>query len=141
MSGVDEHQGRLNALQAERDEVAATRTKDDMRALAEAWLTAARARVSGSTGFVANGHSGPDEVQAVVTEFVLGDSGLRDFIVGRLEDRAGLTEKAKASKLKSLDEQIASVTADLRKAMIAAARASAEAEIQALEAQFAGEAA
>lgn len=80
-------------------------------------------------------------VQSVVTEFLLNGPDVRDFVVARLEDRAVLTEKSKAAKLKSLDDQIATVTGALRKAMVAEAKAKAEAEVRALEEQFSGAAA
>jgi hypothetical protein len=42
-------QEKLERLQAERAELAATRTKEDVRELAESWLAAALAQANGST--------------------------------------------------------------------------------------------
>ena len=42
-------QERLDALQAERAELAATRTREDVRQLTESWLASALARVNGAT--------------------------------------------------------------------------------------------
>ena len=42
------------------------------RTVAESWLAAALARTNGSTkGYVLNGHVGPAEVQAVLSEYLL----------------------------------------------------------------------
>jgi hypothetical protein len=76
---------KLAELQAERDTLAATRTKEDVRALAESWLAAACTRMNGTAGLVLNGHANPEQAMAVVAEFVLDSPALLDSIVSKVE--------------------------------------------------------
>jgi hypothetical protein len=133
---VEELEGRLGPLQSERATLDATRTREDLAALAGDWLKIARSRASGSIGYVLNQHSTPDLVQAVLAEFALQDPKLGHWLVGRLDelDTAKLSAKTKATKLKKLDGTIAKVTAELREASKAEA-------IAAVEERFADEAA
>ena len=114
-------EAKLAELQAQRAEVAATRTKEDMRAIGESWLAVALARVSGSSGFVANGHVGHEQVESVVTEFLLGMPRLRDFVIAKLEDRADLTANRKEASLKKLDAAIARAEQEAHAAALAEA--------------------
>lgn len=84
MSAVDKLEAKLTALRQDRDGLEATRTVEDMRTLAEDWLAAGLARVNGSAaGFAANGHANPEQVQAVIAEYLLNTPGLADFIAAR----------------------------------------------------------
>jgi hypothetical protein len=127
-------QERLAQLRAERAELAATRTREDVRQLTESWLASALARVNGATNYVLNGHIGPAEVQAVLSEYLLESPALIDSITAKVTAQVELTNKQKASKEKRLDEQIAKATAEVREE----AKAKALAEI---EEQFGGVAA
>ena len=127
-------QEKLAALQAERNTVASIRTKEDVRSLAESWLAAALGQVNGSAGYILNGHIGPAEVQAVISEYLLESGALVDHIIKKTEGRAELTDRQKSGRLKRLDAEIATAEAVVRKE----ARDAAIAEI---EAQFGGVAA
>ena len=61
MSDVDKLEQRLAELQSERAEIETTRTREDLRALAEHWLAAALGQVNGATNYVLNGRIGPAE--------------------------------------------------------------------------------
>jgi hypothetical protein len=125
----------LEQLQAKRAEAAATRTKEDVRELAESWLAAVLAQVNGATrGFVLNGHVGPEQVRAVLSEYLLESGALVDFVMARVEAVAELTNRERSNRLKKLDAEIAKVNAEVREA----AKAEALAEV---ERQFGGVAA
>jgi hypothetical protein len=81
-----------------------------------------------------NGHVGPAEVQAVISEHLLESSALIDSIVNKAETTTDLTNRQRDARLKKLDEAIAKATAGLREAHKKEALA-------AIEEQFAGEAA
>jgi hypothetical protein len=126
---------RLAELQAERNALASTRTREDVKALVERWLAAALARANGSTrGYVLNGHIGPAEVQAVLSEYLLESGALIDFIIAKVEAAAELTNRQKKQRLAKLDAEITRASQEAR----AAAKAAALAEV---ERQYAGEAA
>jgi len=117
MSDVHELEQRLFGLQGERDMLAGTRTKEDVRTLAESWLAAACSRASGITaGLVLNQHAGPGEVQAVLGEFLLESSALVDFVAAKVEATTELSERTKKQRLGKLDRQIEQATAELREA-------------------------
>jgi hypothetical protein len=135
VSGVDELEQRLAELQAERAEIASTRTREDVRVLAESWLSAALARTNGAArGYVLNGHVGPTEVQAVLSEYLLESGALVDFIIAKVEAEVELTNRDRSARVKKLDAACAAAEQEVREA----ARAAALAEV---ERQFAGEAA
>jgi hypothetical protein len=122
---------KLAELRAERAEVAATRTREDVRELAESWLASALAKANGSArGYVLNGHVGRAEVQSVLAEYLLERGALIDFIVGKTEAVAGLTNRQRDAKLKKLDAAIAHAEAE------ALEQAKAEA-LRRVEEQFA----
>ncbi len=126
---------KLAELRYERDTIANTRTREDLRRLTESWLATVLSRANGSAaGFIPNQYAGPEQVQAVLTEYLLEAPGLVDFLAAKLEGQATLTDRQRASKLKALDAEIAKAEAQRRDAAKAAALAE-------LEAQFAGEAA
>jgi hypothetical protein len=135
MSDIERLEERLAELRTERTTLVATRTKEDVRTLAEAWLAAACSRARGITaGFVLNGHAGPAEVQAVLGEFLLESPALVDFIAAKVEATTELTNRQRDSRRRKLDDAIGVVEAELREAAKAAA-------IAAVEAKYAGEAA
>lgn len=138
MSDVEQLTERLAELTGERNTVAGTRTREDVRGLAESWLGAACARANGTAaGFVLNQHAGPAEVQAVLAEFLLDSPALLDFLVARVEQTASLSDRQKKQQLGKLDEAMAAATAEL----LAARRAAAIAEVEAQFATTSGEAA
>jgi hypothetical protein len=97
-------QEKLDELQAERLEVAATRTKEDCRELAESWLAAALSQANGSArSYVLNGHIGPGEVQAVLSEYLLESGALVSFIVAKVEAASEMTNRERSAKVKRLD--------------------------------------
>jgi hypothetical protein len=134
MSDLEQLTARLAELENERDALTSARTKEDVRALAESWLAAACARMNGTPGLVLNGHANPDQVHAVLAEFLLDSPALLDFIVRKVEATTELTNRQRDSRLRKLGQQIDAATAELREARKQAALAE-------LEREFAGEAA
>jgi hypothetical protein len=121
-------QEKLERLQAERAELAATRTKEDVKELAESWLAAALAQANGSArGYVLNGHIGPSEVQAVLSEYLLESGALVDFIIAKVEAAATLTNRQRDAKEKKLNAAIARAEQQARQE----AEAEAIAEVKA----------
>jgi hypothetical protein len=116
---------KLVELRDQRAELEVTRTREDLRAVGEQWLATVLSRVNGSTGFVLNLHAGPEEIQAVVTEFLL--PGVRESILAACEAKAELTAKDKDAKLAALDKQIAAAEKAAREEAKAAALAEVEA--------------
>jgi hypothetical protein len=91
-------------------EALATRTREDVRALAETWLAAALGRVNGTgAGFVLNQHVGPAEIQAVLSEYLLENPALIDFIVGKVDSTTELSERQKKQRLSKVDAEIVPV--------------------------------
>jgi hypothetical protein len=132
VSGVDELEQRLAELQAERAEIASTRTREDVRVLAESWLSAALARTNGAArGYVLNGHVGPTEVQAVLSEYLLESGALVDFIIAKVEAEVVLTNRDRTAKVKKLESAIQACALELREARKKAALAEVEAEFAA----------
>jgi hypothetical protein len=103
---LNQLEARLHELRNERDTLAGTRTREDVRALAEDWLGAACARMNGTAGLVLNGHANPPEIQSVIAEFLLDSPALLDFIVTKVEATTELTNRQRDAKIKKLDEQI-----------------------------------
>jgi hypothetical protein len=114
-------QDKLARLQAERAEIEATRTREDLKALAEHWLAAALVQVNGSANYVLNGHIGPAEVQAVLAEYLLESPALVDFITAKVTAQAQLSAKQKAARLKKLDDAIGAARGERQEAEKAAA--------------------
>jgi hypothetical protein len=131
---LDQLEARLAELRSERAELAHTRTREEVRKLAQEWLAAACARMNGTAGLVLNGHANPEQVLGVISEYLLDSPALLDFIVEKVETTTDLTNRGRAAKLKKLDEQIAK----LEQEQLRHAKAAALAEV---ERQFAGEAA
>jgi hypothetical protein len=131
---ADEKRAELNDLKAERAAVAATRTREDVRDLAAAWLANARARASTAAGLVLNGHANPAEVQAVLAEFLLDSSAFAAWLGNRAEATAKIANRERRAHLKRLD-------AAILKADVAAREAAKTEALAAVEAQFAGDAA
>jgi hypothetical protein len=126
MSDVERLQGRVVELRDQRAEVEATRTKEDVRELAESWLAAACRRVNGTAGLVLNGHANPPEIQSVIAEFIFDSPALLEFIVRRVEATAQLTNRDRSAKLKRLDAAIAKAEQEAREQAKAAALAEVE---------------
>jgi hypothetical protein len=120
-------EAQLETLRAERADLAATRTREDTRKLAEDWLAAACSRMNGMAGLVLNGHANPPEIQPVIAEFLLDSPHLLAFITKKVEATTDLTNRARAAKLKKLDEQVAK----LEQEELRHARAAALAEVEA----------
>jgi hypothetical protein len=118
MIALDQLDDKLAELQAERATLGSTKTRKDLAALAEDWLTIARNRASGAIGSVLNGHATPDYVGVVLAEYALQDPKLGTWLVSGLEqlDTVGILAKAKAAKVGKLDTAIAKATAELREA-------------------------
>jgi hypothetical protein len=134
MSDIDKLEQRLVELRGERDTLAITRTKEEVREFAESWLAAACARMNGTAGLVMNGHANPPEIQSVIAEFLLDSPALLDFIVKKVEATIDLTNRARDSKLRKLSSEIGEVEKQHLEARKAAA-------MEQLEREFAGEAA
>jgi hypothetical protein len=130
---------KLVELRDQRAGLAATRTKEDLRGLAETWLVAVLNRVNGSSGFVMNLAAGPEEVQAVLAEFLLPT--VSEGILGAVEERSDLTNREKATQLKRLDAAIANAEQQAREEAKAAALAEVEAGFAETAEQFGGVAA
>jgi hypothetical protein len=133
---MSDAQDKLAELQTERDTLEVTRTREDIKALAESWLAAGFAALNGSTRLALNGHARAQDVAAVLQEFDLKTRGpsLVDHIVSENTPRDALSDRAKKQRLGKLDEAIAKASDEVRK------QAKAEA-LAAIERQFAGEAA
>jgi hypothetical protein len=116
---------RLVELRDQRAELEATRTREDMRALGEQWLASVLGRVNGSSGFVVNLAAGPEQVQAVLTEFLLPT--VRESILAAVEERTDLTNREKAARLKKLDGAIQKAEGEVREEARAEALAGVEA--------------
>ncbi len=126
---IEQLNDRLTDLRAEHDTLVRMRSKEDVRALAESWLTAACARANGTTrGFVLNQHVAPEQVMAVLSEYLLEAPALLDFLVAKVEATTELTNRQRDSRLKKLDAEIEAATAELREARKAEAMAQLEAE-------------
>ena len=131
---IDKLAQLLAELKAEKQTLESTRTLEDVRALAESWLAAACTRMNGTAGLVLNGHASPEQVQAVLAEFLLDSPALLDFLVAKVEATTQLTNRQRDSRLKRLDTEIATAERE----QLATRKAAALAE---LEEQFANEAA
>jgi len=133
MSDVAELEERLAELRGERATLAASRTKEDVRGLAETWLAAACSRANGTAaGFVLNQHAGPEQVLAVIAEFVLDSSALLDFIVERVEMTTELTNRDRNAKVKKIDAVIEKAAQEVREAAKAEAIAAVERQYEAV---------
>jgi hypothetical protein len=106
-ASLEHLEGKLAGLQSERDTLAASRTREDVRALVESWLSAACARHNGMAGLVLNGHANPAEVQAVISEFLLDSPALFDFIVKKVEATTELTNRQRDSSYGHCEERFA----------------------------------
>ena len=73
---LEQLDGKLAELRAQRDALAAVKTKEDRREEVESWLEAMRARYAGSARFVLGGHGSPEQVEAVLAEDKFVDAGL-----------------------------------------------------------------
>jgi hypothetical protein len=125
---VSDAQDKLARLQGERAELEVTRTREDIKALAESWLVAGVAAVNGSTRLALNQHARAENVAAVLQEFDLKTKGpgVVDFIVAENTPRDALTDRAKKQRLGKLDAEIKKASDEVRKE----AKAEALAEIE-----------
>jgi protein subunit release factor A len=83
--------------------------------------------------------AGPEEVQAVLAEFLLPT--VSEGILGAVEERSDLTNREKATQLKRLDAAIANAEQQAREEAKAAALAEVEARFAETAEQFGGVAA
>jgi hypothetical protein len=123
---LNQLEARLAELRTERDALTNTRTKEDVRALAESWLAAACARMNGTAGLVMNQHARPEQVLAVISEYLLDSSDLLAFIVKKVEATTQLTNRQRDAKLKKLNEQISKLEQEQLRHAKAAALAAVE---------------
>lgn len=138
---VQKLEAKLQELGAARDGLLALRTREDTAQAAAAFLEAARARSEGLGGLVVGGHAVGHALDDVLRAFLLSDPRLDSWLVEEVAAFGELTEKERAGRVSKVDAQIASVTADYRKALVAQAKAEAEAKVRALEESFSGDAA
>jgi hypothetical protein len=131
---LDQLAARLEALRSERNALASTRTREDIRALVESWLAAALRQFNGATSYVLNGRIDQASVQSVIAEFMLDSPDLIAFIAKKVEAMTELSDRAKKQRLAKLGAEIATV----EKELLAARKAAA---LAALEAEYANEAA
>jgi hypothetical protein len=130
---LDQLAARLAELRDMRDTLTNTRSKEDVRALAESWLASAGGRANGTAvGFVLNQRAGPAEVQAVLAEFLLESPALVDFLSAKVEATTDLTSRQRDAKVKKLDEEIGKLQAEQRRHAKAAALAEVEAQFGAV---------
>jgi hypothetical protein len=129
---VEQLGARLAELQTQYATLASTRTKEDVRELAESWIASRLAQVDASIAFVLNQHVGPVESQAVREKLDLEDK--RDRIIATAEATTALTNRQRDSRLRKLGAEME----ELRKQHNEARKEAAMAQ---LEAEFAGEAA
>jgi hypothetical protein len=122
IAAVDPLTAKLEQLRGKRSELSATRTREDVRKLAEDWFAAASARANDTAGLVLNGHARPEHVLAVLSEFLLLDSSaLLDFITAKVEQTTSLTARQKKQRLAKFDTEIAAAEKEqLRHAKAAA---------------------
>jgi hypothetical protein len=123
---------RLAELQTQYATLAGTRTKEDVRELAESWIASRLAQVDASIAFVLNGHVGAVESQAVREKLDLEDK--RERIIAEAEATTTLSNRQRDSKLRKLGAEMG----ELRKQHNEARK---QAAMEALEKQFANEAA
>jgi hypothetical protein len=123
-------QEKLAELRRERDELASTRTREDIKAICERSLANAYARVNGTMAsrYFLNETALPEHLLAVIGEFEVEskEPALLDFIVAKNTPQEALTDRQKKQRLVKLDEQIAKVTAEVREAAKAEALAAIE---------------
>jgi len=133
---TDKVEAVLFDLRGERAGVEATMTREDLVRSVDEWLKVARAHAAGSSRLVLGGQASGEHLVQVLAEDRLGDEGLAARTVSRLESQGfgALSDRAKASKLKALDEKIAKATGELREVRKREA-------LERVEAEFAGEAA
>ncbi len=133
---LEQLEATLAELRGERATVESRLTKEDIVSSVDAWLEAARARAAGSSRFVLNGQPVGAHLEALLAEDLLADDALAGRVVKRLEAQGfgKLSDRAKGSKVKALDEKIAAAVADLREVRKREA-------LEEVERQFAGEAA
>lgn len=140
-------ESKLAELKSERDGLASVKTCEDAARAAQDFVEIARR--TDVRGFILSAAAVGQPLQAVVNAYVVsGDT--RPFLEWAAEQAQAvegieLTDKAKASRLRKLDDQIAKAEAEVREAAKAAAIAAVEErfanEAAAVEQQFSGEAA
>jgi hypothetical protein len=132
-------------LQGGRDELASSKTREDAAKAAREFV--AIGRRTDVRGFILSAAAVGQPLQAVINAFVLSDPRFESWAAEQAQAVEGieLTDKAKASRLRKLDDQIATAEAEAREAAKAAAIAAVEekfaGEVAAVEQQFSGEAA
>ena len=123
---LDRVAAQLEELRSERNTIASTRTKEDVRSLAENWLAAALGQVNGSTNYVLNGHIDQASVQSVLAEFLLESDALVSSIIAKVEAAATMTNRQRDAKLKKLDAEIERLQQEQMRHARAAALAAVE---------------
>ena len=131
-------EGRLaRGSRSERAGLETTLTKEGLVAKVDQYLETARAHAAGSSRLVLGGaQASGEQLAKVLHEDRLDDERLSGRLVVRLEQQGfgKLSDRRKAAKMKKLDEQIASASAELREARKQKA-------LEEVEREFAGEAA
>jgi len=127
---MSDAQEKLDALQAERAELASIRTREDIKAICERSLASAYARLNGamSSRYFLNETALPEHLLAVIGEFEVESkkSALLDYIVAKNTPQDALTDRQKKQRLAKLDAEIAKVSAEVREAAKAEALAAIE---------------
>lgn len=127
MSGVQDLEGRLAELQAERDALLAARTSESTAESARLFLEAARRQSDRVGGHVVGVHAVGSALDDVLRAFLLSDPRPDSWLTAQAGEFAQLSERAKASQVKKLDEQIVKVTGERREAEEGAAVAEVRA--------------
>jgi hypothetical protein len=133
MSDLEQLEGKLAELRAERDGLLGTRTKEDTRAAATAFLEDARARSEGLGGLIIGGHATGQPLADVLHAFLLSDPRLEAWLIEQAEQFAELTAKQRDSRLRK-------ITAEVKEAEDALREARKKAAIEKIERVFAGDA-
>jgi hypothetical protein len=153
MSTIEQLEAGLAELRGERSAVEATMTKEDLGRRVDEWLAIARGRAAGSSRLVLGGQASGEHLEAVLAEDLLADAGLAGRVVARLEAQGfgQVSGRAKKQKLAKLEDEIAKVSAELRKVAEAeavaevrarfAAEGASELDLVQKQPEFAGEAA
>jgi hypothetical protein len=132
---------RLAELQAQRSELERAITAEDVREVAEAFAEQTRALFASRTPAhaVAGGAALVlDQRADLALAYIVSQPGFVDYLVAQAEAAGVVSEvgrSAKESKLTKLDDEIAKVRAEHNARRIAAAKAEAEAR---MEAEIAG---
>jgi hypothetical protein len=132
---MSDAQEKLERLQAERAELDATRTREDIKAICERSLASAYARLNGTmpSRYFLNETALPDHLLAVIAEFEVETKGpaLLDYIVGKTTPEDAFSDRTKKQRLGKLDAEISKASAEVRAERKQAALDRIEAEFAA----------